>query len=88
MLSDLIHVEWRTDMSIVSDRVAVVQMGDDRPPLPVRPAPHERDGREGSPAQGRPHPQQRVGGAVRGLPGFEGDVSAVTRLVSWIGAAA
>ncbi|MFJ2819049.1 hypothetical protein [Streptomyces sp. NPDC087294] len=28
-----------------------------RPPLPVRPAPHERDGRQPVPAGGRPHPQ-------------------------------
>lgn len=30
----------------------------DRPPLPMRPAPHERDGRQPSPGGGRPHPQQ------------------------------
>ncbi|MET7458024.1 hypothetical protein ABZT03_40505 [Streptomyces sp. NPDC005574] len=28
-----------------------------RPPLPVRPAPHERDGRRPAPSTGRPHPQ-------------------------------
>ena len=33
---------------------------DDRPPLPMRPTPHERDGREPSPAGGRPHPQQNA----------------------------
>lgn len=32
----------------------------ERPPLPVRPAPHERDGRQPSPAHGRPHPQQHT----------------------------
>lgn len=31
---------------------------DDRPPLPLRPTPHERDGRQGSPSGTRPHPQQ------------------------------
>ncbi len=33
---------------------------DDRPPLPMRPMPHERDGREGDPqpAPARPHPQE------------------------------
>ncbi|MEV5432746.1 hypothetical protein [Streptomyces sp. NPDC052701] len=30
----------------------------DRPPLPMRPTPHERDGRQPSPAGGRPHPRQ------------------------------
>ncbi|MFF7566618.1 hypothetical protein ACFZB4_42515 [Streptomyces pseudovenezuelae] len=30
---------------------------DDRPQLPSRPAPHERDGRQGTPSGGRPHPQ-------------------------------
>ncbi|MEV6028391.1 hypothetical protein [Streptomyces sp. NPDC052036] len=29
-----------------------------RPPLPVRPTPHERDGRQPMPAGGRPHPQR------------------------------
>jgi hypothetical protein len=28
---------------------------DTRPPLPMRPTPHERDGRQGSPEPGRPH---------------------------------
>ncbi|MET9142011.1 hypothetical protein [Streptomyces parvulus] len=27
-----------------------------RPPLPQRPQPHERDGRQGPPGDGRPHP--------------------------------
>ncbi|MGV9342860.1 hypothetical protein [Streptomyces sp. NPDC003688] len=32
---------------------------EDRPPLPIRPKPHERDGRQDSPdTGGRPHPQQ------------------------------
>jgi hypothetical protein len=30
---------------------------DTKPPLPIRPAPHERDGRQGAPSGGRPHPQ-------------------------------
>lgn len=30
-------------------------MTDTRPPLPTRPTPHERDGRQGSPEPGRPH---------------------------------
>jgi hypothetical protein len=29
----------------------------DRPPLPVRPQPHERDGRQPQTGGGRPHPQ-------------------------------
>lgn len=29
----------------------------DRPPLPTRPQPHERDGRQPQPSDGRPHPQ-------------------------------
>ncbi|MFF7189655.1 hypothetical protein ACFZAR_31490 [Streptomyces sp. NPDC008222] len=29
-----------------------------RPPLPIRPTPHERDGRQPTPAGGRPHPQR------------------------------
>ncbi|MFI8234958.1 hypothetical protein ACIGDI_39805 [Streptomyces sp. NPDC085900] len=36
---------------------------DDRPPLPMRPTPHERDGRDPSPDSGRPHPQQHAAGA-------------------------
>ncbi|MGY1583845.1 hypothetical protein [Streptomyces sp. MN13] len=35
----------------------------DRPPLPRRPTPHERDGRQSAPSSGRPHPQQAVGDA-------------------------
>ncbi|MDI3101865.1 hypothetical protein QJ054_33005 [Streptomyces sp. AN-3] len=31
---------------------------DTRPPLPMRPTPHERDGRQPSPDTGRPHPRQ------------------------------
>ncbi len=27
-----------------------------RPPLPIRPTPHERDGRTETPAPARPHP--------------------------------
>ncbi|MEU6996646.1 hypothetical protein ABZ953_39095 [Streptomyces sp. NPDC046465] len=30
----------------------------ERPPLPSRPIPHERDGRQPAPSEGRPHPQQ------------------------------
>ncbi|MGP4004000.1 hypothetical protein [Streptomyces sp. 8N706] len=30
---------------------------EDRPPLPMRPTPHERDGREQSPSEARPHPR-------------------------------
>ncbi|WP_331724786.1 hypothetical protein [Streptomyces canus] len=30
---------------------------DTKPQLPIRPAPHERDGRQASPSGGRPHPQ-------------------------------
>lgn len=29
-----------------------------QPPLPTRPEPHERDGRQPTPSDGRPHPQQ------------------------------
>ncbi len=29
---------------------------DTRPPLPMRPTPHERDGRQGTSSPGRPHP--------------------------------
>ncbi|MFF4983788.1 hypothetical protein ACFY3O_27515 [Streptomyces sp. NPDC001046] len=32
-------------------------LGDSRPPLPVRPQPHERDGRQPQTGGGRPHPQ-------------------------------
>ncbi|UXY24979.1 hypothetical protein N8I84_41845 (plasmid) [Streptomyces cynarae] len=31
-----------------------------RPPLPMRPTPHERDGRQGGAGIGRPHPQQQM----------------------------
>ncbi|MFD4483233.1 hypothetical protein ACFWPU_44995 [Streptomyces sp. NPDC058471] len=34
--------------------------GAERPPLPPRPQPHERDGRQPVPSDGRPHPQQRT----------------------------
>lgn len=33
---------------------------DDRPPLPVRPTPHERDGRQPTTPGGRPHPRQHA----------------------------
>ncbi|MEY9997315.1 hypothetical protein ABIE67_009434 [Streptomyces sp. V4I8] len=33
------------------------RMEDERPPLPMRPTPHERDGRDHPPAPVRPHPQ-------------------------------
>ncbi|MFI1700622.1 hypothetical protein [Streptomyces bobili] len=33
---------------------------DDRPPLPVRPTPHERDGRQPTATGGRPHPRQHA----------------------------
>ncbi|MGO4417190.1 hypothetical protein AB4Z54_00035 [Streptomyces sp. MCAF7] len=39
-------------------------MSDTRPPLPMRPPPHERDGRQDSPSSGHPHP--------RAVPGFSG----------------
>ncbi|MFJ2203308.1 hypothetical protein [Streptomyces violaceusniger] len=52
-------------MSIVSELVAFSQTGEAKPPLPQRPIPHERDGRQPVPVPGRPHPQVRVGGAVR-----------------------
>lgn len=32
----------------------------DRPPLPMRPTPHERDGRQPSQPGGRPHPRQHT----------------------------
>lgn len=32
-------------------------LGDSRPPLPVRPQPHERDGRQPQTGGGRSHPQ-------------------------------
>lgn len=32
-------------------------LGDSRPPLPVRPRPHERDGRQPQTGGGWPHPQ-------------------------------
>ncbi|WP_240967887.1 hypothetical protein [Streptomyces composti] len=31
-----------------------------RPPLPIRPTPHERDGRQGGAGTGRPHPQRHM----------------------------
>ncbi|MFF3312959.1 hypothetical protein [Streptomyces sp. NPDC002952] len=31
-----------------------------RPQLPMRPSPHERDGRQPTPSTGRPHPQQTI----------------------------
>ncbi|MEW2527532.1 hypothetical protein [Streptomyces sp. NPDC047071] len=39
---------------------------DDRPPLPMRPMPHERDGRDGDPqpAPARPHPQESFSAAA------------------------
>ncbi|MEW2134627.1 hypothetical protein AB0898_29930 [Streptomyces sp. NPDC005435] len=38
---------------------SLVPAFEDRPPLPIRPKPHERDGRQDSPdTGGRPHPQQ------------------------------
>ncbi|MEU2564843.1 hypothetical protein ABZ626_36760 [Streptomyces longispororuber] len=38
---------------------------DERPPLPMRPTPHERDGRdEPAPEHARPHPQQPHAAAV------------------------
>lgn len=40
--------------------VGTTQTETERPPLPVRPAPHERDGRQPTPTEsGRPHPQSR-----------------------------
>ncbi|MER5509331.1 hypothetical protein ABT052_28940 [Streptomyces sp. NPDC002766] len=36
---------------------------DDRPSLPMRPTPHERDGHEPTPDSGRPHPQQHAAAA-------------------------
>ncbi|WP_253917234.1 hypothetical protein [Streptomyces sp. MNP-20] len=39
---------------------------DGRPPLPMRPMPHERDGRDGDPqpAPARPHPQESFSAAA------------------------
>ncbi|KDN74820.1 hypothetical protein DF19_27430 [Streptomyces olindensis] len=37
--------------------MTVPVLGDTRPPLPVRPTPHERDGRQPQTGGGRPHPQ-------------------------------
>ncbi|WP_371674746.1 hypothetical protein OG985_48720 (plasmid) [Streptomyces sp. NBC_00289] len=31
-----------------------------RPQLPMRPTPHERDGRQPAPSTGRPHPQRAI----------------------------
>lgn len=44
-------------MSIVTEQGALPQTGDDRPPLPTRPMPHETGGRQPQPEEGRPHPQ-------------------------------
>lgn len=66
-------------MSIVAERVALPQAGD-RPVLPVRPMPHERDGRQPVPVPGRPHPQTRVGGAAR-----PEDAEARVLLAGWFG---
>jgi hypothetical protein len=38
--------------------------GAERPPLPPRPQPHERDGRQPVPSDGRPHPQQATADSV------------------------
>ncbi len=35
-----------------------------RPPLPMRPTPHERDGRSPSPAPVRPHPQRTAAAEI------------------------
>lgn len=43
-------------MSIVAERAVLPHAGS-KPSLPVRPAPHERDGRQPVPSGGRPHPQ-------------------------------
>ncbi|MGW6926516.1 hypothetical protein ACWGA9_35530 [Streptomyces sp. NPDC054950] len=37
--------------------MAAPALADTRPPLPVRPQPHERDGRQPQQPGGRPHPQ-------------------------------
>ncbi|MFF7190258.1 hypothetical protein ACFZAR_34655 [Streptomyces sp. NPDC008222] len=41
-------------MPSMTSAVATTQ----RPPLPLRPTPHERDGRQPMPADGRSHPQR------------------------------
>ncbi|MFF8939216.1 hypothetical protein ACF08O_31765 [Streptomyces paradoxus] len=40
-------------------------LAESRPPLPIRPTPHERDGRQGGSDAGRPHPQQVTSGPAR-----------------------
>lgn len=37
--------------------LAHAPMAGARPPLPMRPTPHERDGRQPVPSEGRPHPR-------------------------------
>jgi len=51
-------------MSIVAEHAVSAQEGEDRPSLPSRPIPHERDGRQPVPEPVRPHPQEQLAGVA------------------------
>lgn len=49
--------------------MAAPALADTRPPLPTRPHPHERDGRQPQQPGGRPHPQHATRHALARLIG-------------------
>ncbi|MFE9334881.1 hypothetical protein [Streptomyces sp. NPDC006925] len=54
---DFERVVTRTGVAVCANPVHAKDKG--RPQLPMRPTPHERDGRQGSPQPARPHPGSR-----------------------------